>query len=255
MLADHLDRLDRRASEHVIHWASPVPFFGMASRAQVATVGINPSNLEFTNGDGEELDGADRRLPTLGSLDLRRWGEADGEDLRVLYAGCNGYFTRRPYDRWFRVLERMLHASGLSYYGSSPDACHVDLFAFATREKWGALPAKERVGLIRSSSHHLGLLLRLMPARLLILNGRSVVDAFAAATGMELESRRVPSWDLPRASKAVAGVAYSGHVDRVAGVPLGRRVAVVGFNHNLQSSFGVSTAVVDAIGRWIALRS
>jgi hypothetical protein len=87
---------------------------------------------------------------------------------------------------------------------------------------------------------------------LLVLNGRAVVDAFERASGIELEEIKMPAWDLTRPSGRVRGLAYRGEVSEIAGVPLGRTISVAGFNHNLQSSFGVTTAAMTAIGQWLA---
>jgi hypothetical protein len=48
------------------------------------------------------------------------------------------------------------------------------------------------------------------------------------------------------------GFAYEGVVEDLAGMDLGRRVVVLGFNHNLQSSYGVTAAVIKGISRWVA---
>jgi hypothetical protein len=62
----------------------------------------------------------------------------------------------------------------------------------------------------------------------------------------------MPQWALPRRQQAdVAGIAYKGIVREVSGISLGRELLVLGFNHNIQSSFGVTTEVRDAIRRWI----
>ena len=55
---------------NVIPWSSPVISFGDLSRARVATLGLNPSNREFVDDAGIELDGPSRRFPTLRSLKL-----------------------------------------------------------------------------------------------------------------------------------------------------------------------------------------
>ncbi len=47
-------------------------------------------------------------------------------------------------------------------------------------------------------------------------------------------------------------MAYSGMVSTLAGMSLDREVLVLGFNHNIQSSYGVTNEVVDRIGNWIA---
>jgi hypothetical protein len=41
-------------------------------------------------------------------------------------------------------------------------------------------------------------------------------------------------------------------VRALSGVQLGREVLVLGFNHNIQSSFGVTTRVRAAIRQWVA---
>ena len=252
VFADHLDTLDRYADAAVIPWASPVPYFGGAPTATVATVGINPSNLEFADEEGAELDGHRRRLPTLRSLELARWEEANSVHLRELVAGCDGYFRGRPYDRWFGVLERVLRPAGFTYYGEIPTACHLDLVAFATLEKWSALPARGRARLLDSSREAFGLLVRSTPATLLLLNGRSVVDAFGRLANSVLEPMHAPAWDLLRPNGSVPGTAYLGTITELGGVPLDREVTVAGWNHNLQSSFGVTSVAVAAIGEWVA---
>jgi hypothetical protein len=61
---------------------------------------------------------------------------------------------------------------------------------------------------------------------------------------------------LPRRLQSdVAGVAYKGIVHQVSGVRLYRGLTVLGFNHNIQSSFSVTTQVRDAIRRWITRAS
>jgi hypothetical protein len=50
----------------------------------------------------------------------------------------------------------------------------------------------------------------------------------------------------------VRGVAYTGSVDQLGEVDLGRSITIAGYNHNLQSSFGVTKRAVAAIARWIA---
>jgi hypothetical protein len=59
-------------------------------------------------------------------------------------------------------------------------------------------------------------------------------------------------WSLPRQSNGgVTGFAYQGVVQNLAGIKLQKELFVLGFNHNLQSSFGVTRQVTDAIKRWI----
>ena len=48
------------------------------------------------------------------------------------------------------------------------------------------------------------------------------------------------------------GFAYEGIVNDLSGMQLDREILVLGFNHNIQSSFGVTKHVIEAIRRWIA---
>jgi len=253
-LTTFIDRLDAGLvpTRAVIDWSCPVPFFGDALTARIATVGINPSNREFVGKDGSALSGAEQRLPTLYSMGVSRWANLDALQIREIVEDCRGYFRRKPYASWFRVLDRLLAHSDASFYGVTPAACHLDLIPYATVEKWGCLPGSEQRALLESSADALGLLLRELPVTMLVLNGQSVVRRFEFLAGTHLEARDMANWRLQRGSRpAVPGVAYTGQIDRIGGIHLSRSVLVLGYNHNLQSSFGVTGQVISRIGRWI----
>lgn len=250
-----IDRLERpiMTETSVIQWGSPVPNFGDISKARVATLGLNPSNREFLDDDGVELRGPSRRFHTLNSLGLNSWSDADSNHLRMIIESCRTYFLRNPYDRWFRRLNHILTGANVSYNEMANIACHLDLVPYATREKWTALTSRQRTLLLAASNDTLGLLLRDSQIRVIILNGKAVVDGFQEICGTRLGEVNMPSWSLPRQSNAhVAGIAYTGLIDSIAGVTLGHRLLVLGFNHNIQSSYGVTTKVVNSIRGWIS---
>lgn len=249
-----LDLLVKQSHDStVIRWAGPVPFFGELSNARVATVGINPSNLEFVGNGGNELGPAARRLPTLSSLGLLTWDAAEGTHVRALLNECETYFTRNPYRRWFDVLERSMSPSGYSYYPSGENRmCHLDIVPFATAEKWGYLPPRHRRSLLDQGREAMAEFIRDSPLEFLILNGRSVVKEFEAFADVELDSAVKDDWSLPRRGGArVDGILYAGQVERLGSVELERPIQVIGYNHNLQSSFGVTSAVMRAIGEYV----
>jgi hypothetical protein len=253
-----IDRLDSSAvlGTNVIKWGCPVPSFGDLSRSKVATLGLNPSNREFVDEAGNELEGPSRRFHTLTSLGLGSWSEVDARHLSMILTSCREYFIGNPYDRWFKTLDYVISGTNASYYGASKNACHLDLIPYATVCKWTELSAKQRSSLLAASGDTLGLLLRESPVKILILNGRSVVEQFQGIAGVRLEKQEMPAWSLPRQSTPdVAGVAYRGIVDTVSGIALGHQLLVLGYNHNLQSSFGVTTKVIRAICAWIAQAS
>jgi hypothetical protein len=237
----------------VIPWSSPVPCFGDLSRSNIATLGLNPSNREFVDGAGHELEGPHRRFHTLTSLGLARWSEATARHLRLILEACSAYFLRNPYHAWFKTLDHVISGTKASYYDPATAACHLDLIPYATTRKWTELTSRERSSLLALAGDTLGLLLRDSPVRLLILNGSSVAQHLQHISGVRLERQPMSDWSLPRQQQShVIGFAYRGAVRHLAGVSLRREVRVLGFNHNIQSSFGVTTEVRAAIRRWIA---
>ena len=253
-MATAVDRLDSCFADDpsILDWSCPVPFFGDISSARIATVGINPSNREFVDASGHALDFVEQRLPTLGSLGVACWGDVDATHVRAIVLACRGYFERNPYDRWFGVLERVLRLAGVTYYGTAPSACHVDLVPYATVSKWGNLNPTEQQRLLDLTGDALGRVLRESSVETLVLNGRSVVTHFASISDVGLESRLIPEWQLPRsAGSSVEGTSYVGVANTVGGVHLASPIRVLGYNHNLQSSFGVTSGVIAAIGSWL----
>jgi hypothetical protein len=240
------------ASFKVIGWGSPVPSFGDISRATVATLGLNPSNREFVDRHGKELDGNARRFPTLGSLGLQRWSEARRPHHEAIAESCRAYFSRNPYDGWFRQLDHVIGGTAASYYGNECQACHLDLIPFATACKWTDLSRVERERLVEIAGDTLARLLVDSPVRILVLNGRSVVEELQRLAAFPFERREMTNWALKRNGKAcIAGVSYKGVLARLAGIEFEREILVLGYNHNLQSSFGVTNEVRDSIRRWI----
>lgn len=250
-----INRLDSTtiSNTNVIQWGCPVPSFGDLSSSRVATLGLNPSNREFVDEKGNELYGLSRRFHTLSSLGITSWADLDARHLHLILESCRTYFAGNPYDRWFKKLDYIISGVKSSYYGTLNQACHLDIIPYATSCKWNDLTPKQRSILIGVAGDTLGLVLRDSPVRLLILNGKSVVDHFQDVAGLILDCQEMPSWSLPRQTKPdVMGVAYKGIVDTIAGVMLKHKVLVLGYNHNLQSSFGVTTEVTKAIRSWIS---
>lgn len=240
-------------AQQVMRWTCPVPYFGRLGDSTLATLGINPSNREFVDVTGKELDGASRRFPTLGSLGLRTWADASSLDVTAILSACDQYFSRNPYGRWFDTLDALVRPAGASYYSVENPAAHLDLVPYATHVKWGALRQNQKRALLGCGRDLLASLLRDSRVELLVLNGASVVRQFEEVAGVDLVRELNPAWDLARrGSDRVCGVAYTGSVDHIGAVEFGRSISIAGFNHNLQSSFGVTRRAMDAIARWIA---
>jgi hypothetical protein len=239
----------------VIKWASPVISFGNIASSRIATLGINPSSREFIDDSGKELVGEKQRFHTLKSLGLARWSDAKEKDISMILESCQEYFNRNPYDRWFKRLDYIISGTSMSYYFPSAEACHLDLIPYATNPKWADLTTDQRVFLLELAGDSLGLLLKKSSIALLVLNGQTVIDNLERIANIKLERKRMPSWTLYREQDNVNGYSYSGVIDNIAGVYLEREIKVLGYNYNIQSSFGITNQVQKAIRNWITKQS
>lgn len=164
------DRLRRTPSQSTVPGAPAVLFFGDPETAVVATVGLNPSRLEYRNGRGEELDGEQRRFETLGSVGAESRGELTDDQVQAIVEGQRRYFSRAPYWRWFSRPERVLEGTRHSY---RRDAVHLDLVQEPTDPTWSTLPAPERRGLLDADLPFLRHLLTTLPLELVLVDGKT----------------------------------------------------------------------------------
>ena len=87
---------------------------------------------------------------------------------------------------------------------------------------------------------------------ILILNGRSVIERFKENSNTSFTKKYEPEWDLRRSdSPDIKGVGYTGICSKIHNTSLSRSIFVIGYNHNIQSSFGVTSEAKIAIQDWI----
>ncbi len=209
--------------------------FGDPSRAEVATLGINPSAKEFIEGD-ELLAGSKRRLATLSSLCAERLDQLTNAQVAEVVADCASYFERQPYHKWFDPLDDLLRSAvGVSYYERT--ACHLDLIQWATNPVWGQIRDPDiRKVLLADGVRHLHAQLEQEQFNLILLNGRQVLN--------QVQSLRLANLDevdcLPLGSGSCR--LYTG---------TGDGIRWVGWSANLQSSWGVSSDFKHELGEWL----
>lgn len=250
-LVSRLDKLPNDL-EHIIKWGSPIPSFGNIETSLIATLGLNPSNKEFMDNNGNELTGAERRFHSLSSLSLEKWSDITSQQLELILESCHEYFYRNPYDNWFKVLDYLISGTKNSFYDRFFPACHLDLVPYATSCKWAELSQKQKLALLGFSSDSLGLLLKDSKIELLILNGRTVVESLQLVANKVFHETYMEEWTLPRYScESIKGFAYTGYIENISGIDIGRKIKILGFNHNIQSSFGVTNKVKASIQNWI----
>ena len=226
------------ADSCIVPGSTPVLAFGNALCATVATLGLNPSRVEFLDRDGRELVGRDRRLATHRSLGITDLSTAPQSAIAQVLDDCNEYFRRNPYWKWFGQLEQILNACGASYCDGS--ACHLDLVQWATDPVWSKLRPREiRQRLLDSDAEFFKEQLANENIELLLVNGRGVTKALERQFTVALTE-----------------------VDRIDG--LGRqptdlsvgeifgRVRIIAWNINLQSSFGVRNELRSELANRVA---
>lgn len=223
----------------VVAGSTPVVAFGNPMIAEVATLGINPSKVEFVGAAGLLTDGK-RRLATLDSLGADDLSTLTDTQVRQVLADCAAYFAVNPYRKWFDPLDKLMSdAVRASYYDGT--ACHLDLVQWATDPVWGQLPDKIlRRTLLDDGVPHLRAQLRHQNVRLILLNGRTVlnhVEALGLAT-------------LTAAGKLPIGKTtcslYSGQAEGVQ---------FLGWSTNLQAGRGVTKAFKAELADWVAAQA
>lgn len=212
--------------------------FGQARGSQVATLGLNPSKSEFLDQQGRELRGRFRRLATHTSLGTSDLANAPMNVISQVLRDCDTYFERNPYRRWFDQLEPFLSQCGASYYDGT--ACHLDLVQWATDPTWNRLPNEIQRGLLASDVQFLVEQLDRENIRLLLLNGRGVIDQLRDNAHAELVEVSELSGLARISCRLFVGTFFG-------------RIKIVGWSTNIQSSFGVTRELREEIARRVGL--
>src|SRR4051794_20824332 len=176
--AEIADRLRRPvpAGLGVVPMSLPIVSFGDPDVADVATLALSPSSLEFLAPDGAWLLGDERRVASLVSLGIDDSTAMSDAQVEQTVAESYGYF-RGPnwYRTWFGWLETLLGTTGgWSYLDGT--ACHLDLVQWATRPAQGELPHASWERLVEDDREFLRWQLANSNVSTVLLNGRSVMD-------------------------------------------------------------------------------
>lgn len=238
---EHRIRCLTPPNAHVVAGSTPVVSFGDARLAMTATLGLNPSRVEFLAPDGRELVGSSRRLATHRSLGTDDPASAPESVIAQILHDCCTYFARNPYRQWFDQLESILNACGASYYGGS--ACHLDLVQWATDPTWGNLrPAALRNRLLDADAPFLIEQLSNENIQLLLVNGMGVLRRLQRIVDTTLDELA-----------PIVGLGYQDTRLFIGEILHG--VRVIAWSTNLQSSFGVTCELKAEIASQVATLS
>lgn len=245
---------DELSFANIIPWSTPIYSFGKIENSKIATLGINPSNREFEDLEGNELEGNLRRFHTLNSLKVESWKKLDLEKTFEIKKLCDEYFLRNPYDQWFKKLDYLFSGSSYSYYFPSVEACHLDLIPYATEKKWSELNNNQKKFLLEKSFNFLGEIVKHSKINYFILNGSTVIKNFEKITNIDFIVKMQPKWTLNRKNNkhVVKGYSFEGEINKIGNIKLNRIIKVYGFNHNIQSSYGITNDVQKSIRNWLS---
>lgn len=208
--------------------------FGNFMTATVATVGLNPSKKEFLDRRGALLVGQHRRLETLDSLGLKHLNSGLPLHEKRIFDACIKYFNGSTAYPWFKKFSPILSKLQVSYENGS--ACHLDFSQTATDPVWSGLTKDEKRHYIDHESWVIKEQLESHQIKKILLNGMGVINLFNQILGGEL---------VASTHTALDGKEYkffTGVLNLQA-----KSIEVRGWNINLQSSYGVSNAMVDSI--------
>ena len=213
--------------------------FGNCQNARAATLGLNPSRVDFVDKGGSLLKGQRRRLATRESLGRSDLSRAPHETVLQVLDECNTYFERQPYRQWFDRLEPILAAFGASYYDRS--GCHLDLVQWATDPTWAKLKAAVRKRLLADDAPFLARQLENERLRLMLVNGMGALRELRRLMAGQLELEEIDP---------ITGYGYT--LTRVFAGQAIKHVRVVAWSTNIQSSHGVSVELRRELTKRVA---
>lgn len=239
-------RLRREPLPHTVRGSLPVLSFGDPDSAQVATVGLNPSDQEYLDNDGRELTGVRRRFETLSSLGATGRSALTDEQCARALETMRAYFQPgKPVYPWFRPLDRVARAMGYAY--DLGQVVHLDLVQEATKPKWSALQREfeEEVRVARKSDgDFLRWQIETSRLQVLVCNGRTVYDGVRRLLGADA---------LQEDEGLDVGAGRRWYVGRAA--IAGRTVALLGWNRPLAQAPGLTADTLEALGRLLLDRA
>jgi hypothetical protein len=245
MLENEIARIVRKSAtpELAVPGSTVVTSFGDPSKAEIATLGINPSSKEFLRNSSQLYAGGKKRLVDFETLGLEFTASLSETHAEQILEGCLSYFSAdsNPYMAWFGQLENLiLNPLGFSYLNGS--AVHLDLIQTATFPVWSNLTDSERKSLLDEDLEFLKFQLNAYPLKTILVNGRSAINQVNETGLIELE--QVDEIVIDSNDKVSKSAIFKGEL------PNGS--SVFGWTFNLQSMKATTEAKISATKQVVA---
>jgi hypothetical protein len=161
-------------SVKIVEGSIPIVFFGNVEKAEIATLSLNPSNVEF------EHNGIRR------CIDRKQLGVSDYQRLTIEQAECVYkslllFFKVNPYKAWFNPMNKLFQSKGYEYYNDK--IVHLDVSPWATSKKWDCLSHEEKVSIIDTSI--INNVIEMRGIKKLFINGKTAFNVFCKTLNIE----------------------------------------------------------------------
>jgi hypothetical protein len=233
------ERLRRAPAPATVPGTLPVLFFGDLFQAEVATVGLNPSDQEYLTKAGQMLAGPAQRFATLASLAATdRASLTDAQCDEAIEWMRDYYDAGKPvYGSWFNALSRVVDGFGASFRERT--AAHLDLVQESTSPVWSELPPAERDALLEQDLPFLAWEIRTFEIKAVICTAKTV----------SVHVRNELSVDVDEEGTLARIKWWVGHAD-VDGRPVG----FAGWNYPLARATGLGAAGERELGQLLAAK-
>lgn len=169
----------------VVPQSVPIVFFGNIEKAEIATLSLNPSNIEFENFYGY------KRLTDRDDLRVDDNTPLTKDQAEAVYSSCLNYFHLNPYRKWFDPINEIFKVNDYEYYNER--IVHLDISPWATSEKYSKLASFEK-DLITDISI-IQKVLDYGKIKKLFINGRGASEVFQRYTKILLMNEKVEIFD------------------------------------------------------------
>lgn len=203
-----IERIIRQEpTKFVTPGSTPVVSFGDFTTARLATLSINPSSREFTQGR-TLLPIGKKRLIDKQTLGIDLVDPIRKEHAETIWQGCVDYFGvgGNPLN-WFTELGKVLGGAGRSYTDGM--TCHIDLVQWATSPAWGGqIPEKFRQKFLEQDYEFFKWQVSQPHIEALVVNGRQPYEVLKKTDGFVL--REVGTYSYLVKKKTVKSTFFEG---------------------------------------------
>lgn len=163
-------------SVKIVEGSIPIVFFGNVEKAEIATLSLNPSNVEFEHNGVRRF--VDRKQ--LGVSDNQKLNREQAESV---YQSLLLFFKVNPYKAWFNPMNKLFQSKGYEYYNDK--IVHLDISPWATSQKWDSLSREEREIIIDTTI--IENVIEKRGIKKLFINGKTAFNVFCATLNIGAE--------------------------------------------------------------------